>query len=92
MQLFDEALVELFGERFASHTAQRFEESAYTFWKRGVASDARACLAAAVAFRERAPTDNPVARAMLEVLLGPVLSKLEEETDGQEQDSLLVKP
>ncbi len=91
-QLFDGALVELFGERFALHTAQRFEESAYTFWKRGVAGDARACLAAAVAFRERAPTDNPVARAMFEVWLGPVLSKLEEETSEQEKDSLLVKP
>lgn len=91
-EVLDEALTEIFGDRFASATALRFEESAYLLWKSGAEDDARACLAAACSFREQAPTENPVARTMLEVLLEPVLSKLEEETKGEEERSRLVKP
>jgi len=90
--VLEEALGRVFAERFASATAQRFEESAYVSWKSGAVEDARACLAAARLFREKAPAENPVARTMLEVLLEPVLSKIEEETKSEEERSLLVKP
>jgi hypothetical protein len=90
--VLQETLGRVFAERFASATAQRFEESAYVLWKGGAVEDAKACLATARVFREKAPGDNPVARTMLEVLLEPVLSKLEEETKSEEERSLLVKP
>ena len=90
--VLEEALGGLFEERFASATARRFEESAYVLWKGGAVEDARACLATARVFQEKTPADNPVARTMLEVLLEPVLSKLEEEIESEEERSLLVKP
>ncbi len=42
----------------------------------------------------RPAADNPVAKAMLEVVLEPALRKLEEETEGESEgeESLLVKP
>ena len=64
---------------------------AYVYWKWGEDDDARACLAAADAFRSRAPADLPLARVMLELLLAPVRGRLEEAADGEE-DSLIVKP
>ena len=90
--VLEEALGRVFAEGFATATAQRFEESAYVLWKGGAVEDARACLATARVFREKTPAENPVARTMLEVLLEPVLSKIEEETKGEEERSLLVKP
>ncbi len=72
----------------AARTAARLEETAYIVWKRGRADDARACLAAAGGLREGPVGDEPVARALLEAALGPVLEKLREE----EASSLIVKP
>jgi hypothetical protein len=69
-------LPEVYGERCASRSAERFEETAYVFWKWGRDDDARACLAAADAFARGAAADNPVARALIEVLLSPVLNRL----------------
>lgn len=65
----------LAGER----TAQRFEEAAHAAWKRDCLDEARALLAAAQAFRERTPRDNPVARALVERVLDPMLEALREE-------------
>lgn len=60
-------------------TAQRLEETAYSAWRRGDEAGARALLAAAALFRERSPRDNPVARALLDRVLGPMLEMLREE-------------
>lgn len=80
--LVSDALAEQFAAPNDEGTAARFEETAYVLWRRGRDDDARACLAAARAFREEAPAENPVARAMLEVVLAPVLAKLDEEVGG----------
>jgi hypothetical protein len=87
-----EAMEEIFHASACEATAQRFEESAYVSWKRDAEDDARACLEAAREFRERPPRENPVARALIEVLLEPALRKLEEESKGDGDESLLVKP
>jgi hypothetical protein len=82
--ILEEALEGLFAEPFAVVTATRFEEMAYWFWKRESEDDARVCLAAARAFRETHPRENSVARTMIEVVLAPVMAKLEEETNQPE--------
>lgn len=80
--VLEEALPGLFAAPFAEQTAARLEETAYVLWKRGRDDDARACLGAARAFREDPVAENPVARAMLDVALGPVLAKLDEPGPG----------
>jgi hypothetical protein len=84
----------IFDESFAEITARRFEESAYVLGKRDAVEAARSCLAAARGFRTRPAASNPVAKAMLEVVLEPALRKLEEETknESEGEKSLLVKP
>ena len=57
--LLAEAQAEVFAEPVAAHTAQRFEESAYVLWKTGREQDAKACLAAAQAFRAGAAGGEP---------------------------------
>jgi len=69
-------------------TAQRLEEAAHAAWQHGDEAGARSLLAAAAVFRERAPRDNPVARALLERVLGPMLEMLREERSA----SPLVRP
>ena len=90
--LLAEAQGEVFAEPVGGYTAQRFEESAYVLWKTGREQDARACLAAAQAFRAGPATENPVARALLEAVLAPVLAGLEEPAPREAEPSLLVKP
>jgi hypothetical protein len=90
-RIIDEALAEIFVAPFAPRCAERFEEMGYVYWKWGRDDDARACLAAADAFRSRPPAEEPLARVMLEVLLAPVLGGLQEEASGEE-DSLIVRP
>ncbi|MDH3212598.1 MAG: hypothetical protein OEM05_08945 [Myxococcales bacterium] len=90
--LLQEGAVRIFDDAFAAATSRRFEESAYVLWKREAVAEARACLAAARAFRAQAPGDNPVARAILDVVLEPALRKLEEESKSEEESSLLVRP
>jgi len=87
-RVIDETLGEIFVEPFVSHCAERFEEMGYVYWKWGREDGARACIAAADAFGSQAPAEQPLARTMLEVLLGPVLSRLEE----GKLDSLIAKP
>jgi hypothetical protein len=83
-----EAVTLVFDPVRTERTAARLEETAYILWKRGREDDARACLAAARDLREGPAVDQPVARALLEAALGPVLEKLREE----EKSSLIVKP
>jgi hypothetical protein len=90
-QILADAQGEIFAEPFAEQTAQRCEESAYVLWKSGHEEEARACLAAAQAFRD-APADNPVGRAMIETLLAPALAGLDEAPAREAEPSLLVKP
>jgi hypothetical protein len=90
-EVIDGALGECFGGDAAEHAALRLEESAYVFWKTGREEDARSCLVAARAFRERSASDNPVARAMLERVLAPVLERADEAEQGEEEPSLLVE-
>ncbi|MDJ0864523.1 MAG: hypothetical protein QNK03_00345 [Myxococcota bacterium] len=86
------ALEDAVEERYApparERAAARLEESAHGFWQAGREPEARACLAAARAFRERPVRENAVALAMLRRALDPVLQGLREE----ESSSLLVKP
>jgi hypothetical protein len=94
-QTMDDALSEIFSDAAGVHAAQRFEESAYVLWKAGPEDDARACLAAARAYREVEPQANPVARAALDRMLGPLLERLESESaeaKDEEGSSLLVEP
>jgi len=91
-RVLETGLEEVFSEPFCQRTAARFEETAYVFWKRDREEDARACLAAAAAFRAGDAKANPVAKAMLEVVLAPVLEKLEQEIAEDEQKSRIVTP
>ena len=95
----DEALTlataDLFDSEHAERTAHRFEESAYVAWKNGREEEARGCLAACRAFREGDVRQNAMARAMLEVALGPVLERLqaaEQESGAEDAGDLVLKP
>ena len=63
---------EIFSGEQSQLSAERFRESAYVLWKRGREDDARACLAAAEAFGTE-KQGHPVALAMTQVLLSPVV-------------------
>lgn len=86
--LLGELLEERFGGEAGERAATRWEETGYVRWRRGEEEVARVCLAAARSFRELPARQNPVARALLERALRPVLDALREE----EKASLLVKP
>jgi hypothetical protein len=76
----------------AACQAHRFREAAYVIWKEGDEEGARACLAAALAFESSPIGENPVARAMLEIPLAPVLEKIDREGEESQEPSLLVTP
>jgi len=76
----------------AAHQAHRFREAAYVLWKGGDEEAARACLAAALAFESSPIGENPLARAMLEIPLAPVLEKITGEGEESKEPSLLVTP
>ncbi|MBW2269866.1 MAG: hypothetical protein JRH16_14935 [Deltaproteobacteria bacterium] len=78
----DDALPEVYAAPFATQTATRLEETAYVLWKREKDDDARACLAAAAAFRAGDSGENETARAMLEKALAPIFRKAEENVEG----------
>ena len=62
------------------------------FWKNGDEDAARACLAAAAAFTDGA-AENPVARAMFEVLFEGLIESLDQDAQAEEDaGSLIVKP
>ncbi len=85
-------LGEIYTNGAAAREAHRFRETAYVFWKQGDEEAARACLAAALAFESSPIDENPVARAMLEVALAPVLEKIDSDEEERQASSLLVKP
>ena len=90
----DEAVEQVYEPDLGECTARRLDETAYVFWRRDRLGDARACLAAATAFRDRTPDFRDLGRAMLEVVLAPVLKSIEQ-APGEGDDSaesLLVKP
>jgi hypothetical protein len=84
----DACVAEVFAGDAAAEAAARLRESAYVFWKTDREETARALLAAARAFEDRAPAENPVARALLETTLGPFLQSLE----AEEPTSLITPP
>ena len=90
----DEAVEQIYGADFGQCTARRFDETAYVFWHRDRLRDARACLAAATAFRNRAPDFRSLGRAMLDVVLAPVLKAIERPPRDPDNstESLLVRP
>jgi hypothetical protein len=81
-------VAEAFAGEAAASAAARLRESAYVFWKTDREQAARAALAGARAFEERAPAENPVAQALLEAVLGPFLESLE----AEEPTSLIARP
>jgi hypothetical protein len=80
----DEAVDRVFEPEFADRTANRFEETAYLFWRREVLEDARACLAAAKTFRGPKAEFRELGCAMLEVVLAPVLKSVEQQSEEAE--------
>ncbi len=77
-EVLGKALEEIFGAKTRERMAARFDETAYVLWKAGRDEDARACLAAGQLFRDVSPPQNPVARAILQVVLAPILDELRE--------------
>jgi hypothetical protein len=83
-----DALEARFAGAAGEPAAGRLEEAAHVAWRRGDEAEARRLLAAAALFRERSPRDNPVARALVERVLAPMLEMLREERAA----SPLVRP
>jgi hypothetical protein len=90
----DEAVGRIFDAGFAGCTANRFEETAYIFWRGEALEDARACLAAADAFRGSKAEFGGLGRAMLEVVLAPALKAIEQRPENTESgdESSRVSP
>lgn len=88
-ELIAEAAARVFDAEHRARSAERFEEMAYVLWKSEREPEARACLAAAASFGEADAERGPIARAMLEKLLGPLIEKLRSE---EEEESMLVRP
>jgi hypothetical protein len=86
-EIIRETVAGTFGGGFASRCAERFEETAFVFWRQDRGEDARACLAAADAFRGELSAYQEPARAMLDVLLGPALSALEAGNDASPSEA-----
>ncbi len=81
----DGAVERVFDAGFAGCTANRFEESAYIFWRADALDDARACLAAANAFRGSQSEFRELGRAMLEVVLAPALKAMDQPREQKER-------
>jgi hypothetical protein len=70
-----------------------FRHTAFVFLARGDEADARASLAAAVAFESRPPSENPLALALFERPLVGFIAQLEQkEREEAEKGSLIVPP
>ena len=88
--LIREGAGEAFGGAGGVRVAALFRHSAFVFQCRGDPDAALACVAAAVAFELRPVAENPLAHALLERPLQPLLERLEHEEAAA--PSLLVKP
>jgi hypothetical protein len=93
-RLVEEAAGECFSGAAGAIEAHRFREAAFGFWRGGDEPGARACLAAAAAFEHQPGSENPVARAFIELWLRPLLNPPEAETApaATAEPSLLVRP
>jgi hypothetical protein len=80
----DQAVERVFDAAFAACSANRFEETAYVFWRGDAPEDARACLAAADAFRASKSEFRELGRAMLEVVLAPALKAMDRPPESAE--------
>ncbi len=63
-----ETMLSLYPGEHASVYAERFEESAYLFWRRGEEDTARACLATAAELRNGRGVEAPAVRALSELI------------------------
>jgi hypothetical protein len=77
-----EALAEIYDAEGSATAAHRCRESAFSFWRAGDESAARACLAAARELGGGAPAESRVARALLERVLRPALDALVRESEA----------
>jgi len=89
-EILRDAAEESFAGEGGARVAALFRHAAYVFWRRGHESAARAALAAAERFESAAPAQNPLARALVERPLRPLLERLE--AQGEAEPSLLVRP
>jgi len=70
-----DALAEVYDEAERERVVRLLEETAYVWWRLGREDDARRALGAASGFASLPPAENPIARAMLEILLRPALER-----------------
>jgi hypothetical protein len=77
-----EALSAVYDADASALAAHRCRESAFSFWRSGDETAARACLAAARAFASASPAENPVARALLARVLQPAFEALVRESEA----------
>lgn len=77
-----EAVTAIYDADASAIAAHRCRESAFSFWRSGDEPAARACLAAARAFRSTPPAENPVARALLGRVLRPAFEGLVRESEA----------
>ena len=95
-EIVERGVAELAKSGFAGSTAWSFDESAYVFWKQERDSEARACLWAADAVREGGNDSKRLLRALLDVVLGPLVVRFTVEPAPNErpddEGSLIVKP
>lgn len=93
--LLGDAATEIFDEAVRKAMARRFEECAFMLWKGEREEEARACLAVATVFRDSAPDENEIARALIEIWLAPLLRELRESDpprpNPDEEPPLLVE-
>jgi hypothetical protein len=87
----DEAIERIYAGPHAARAADCFRETAFLRWKAGRDDDARAALAAAAALEAGPAHSAPLARAILETALRPVLDSLDRASEGGDDASRLVK-
>ena len=73
-----ESIRSLYEGEFAEANAERLEESAYIYWRRGDESTARACLASATRAREGSAGEAPVIRALADVVAEALTTDLKQ--------------
>jgi hypothetical protein len=74
-----QALDEIYDDGERERIASALEETAYVWWRTNREDDARLAVSAAAEFRTRTPSENPLARALIERLLAPALARAREE-------------
>jgi hypothetical protein len=87
----DEAVLRIYAGPHAARAAASFRETAYLRWRGGKDEEARTALAAARALEAGPAEAGPLARAILETALRPVLDQLDRANEGDEEHSRLVK-